>query len=165
MLINSYDVPRSLVEPSKITSTRSISKLLFSSSSFNFFIIFFACLLSASFPSPRPGLSHNIKLSSSYLVISIVSGSTPTPTFATSISNNALIVELLPQPVAPVIIRFIFCSFKCNKFFINFAFSESGIFAFSISSCIASKIFFSFSIVIIPFYLSLFNKYNFIIHL
>ncbi len=38
----------------------------------------------------------------------MVSGSVPTPTLAFSVLKSALIVELLPTPVAPVIIRLIF---------------------------------------------------------
>ena len=108
LLMSSYEVPKSLLPPSRMTKTKSINAFPFSSTSKSLSIIFLACLLSASLPSPSPGVSHNTRLSNSYFLISIVSGSTPTPTLATSVLNIALIVELLPQPVAPVIIMFIF---------------------------------------------------------
>lgn len=38
------------------------------------------------------------------------------PTLATSVSNMALMVELLPQPVAPVISRLIFLCFRASTF-------------------------------------------------
>ena len=117
LLINSYEVPRSLVLPSRITKTKSIRAWPFLSTSFSLLMMFLACRLSASFPSPRPGLSHRIKFFKVYFSMSIVSGSTPIPTLATSASNRALIVELLPQPVAPVIMIFTSCSRRWRMFF------------------------------------------------
>ena len=73
----------------------------------------------------------------------MVSGSVPTPTLAFSVLKSALIVELLPTPVAPVIIRLIFCFFKFRRFFISLLFSSSGILAFRMSDSMDSKNFFS----------------------
>ena len=105
LLMSSYEIPKSPLPPSRMTKTKSN---VFLSTSKSFLIIFLVYLLSASLPSSSPGVSHNTRLSNSYFLIPIVSGSTPKPTSATSVPNIALIVELLPQPVAPVIIMFIF---------------------------------------------------------
>ncbi|MNO94340.1 hypothetical protein D3C76_859580 [compost metagenome] len=111
-LINWNEVPRSLLLPSRITITRSINNSPLPSFSYNFATILRACLSSASLPSPNPGESNMLIFRISYLVMVMVSGSTPCPTFAASVLNKALMVEDLPQPVAPTIRMLIFVSFS-----------------------------------------------------
>ena len=102
LLISSYEVPISRLEPSRITRTTSIKSFPFSSFLVKRSIMPFECCLSSSTPSPKPGLSQRVRFPSSYFAICIVSGVEPVPTFAFSALKSAFIVELFPQPVARI---------------------------------------------------------------
>ena len=150
LLIRSYDVPKSFDEESKITTTISISGFSSSSNSLSFLMISRVILSSFSTPSPSPGVSHIVRLSSSYLAIQSVSGSTPTPTLATSILNKAFIVELFPLPVAPVNMILTFLPRILSSLDSFFVFSASEISADIISSSSKSyMLFFSDSLLLL----------------
>ena len=97
----------------------SITWRLSSSVSASLALMAVAISMSRSTPSPKPGVSQMVRPPNSYFSMQAVSGSTPTPTLATCILNIALMVELLPLPVAPTSSRLTFSSIRLSTFWVT----------------------------------------------